>query len=156
MLFLYPLSPLHIDPAVLSSAAISAQLAVGCRGPALPFAGLAVFSAPSRTTPSREQLLCPWLCPLLTVAVQGLSRGPGMGQECLRGGTAEELGRINLCVKLRGWSGPQGSWLSVPLFSSLWKNSLFKRSECLLWKMGRRRQIRPEVCVQEQWKKRCC
>lgn len=85
-------------------------------------------------------------------AQQRARHGPGVPQR----GDSRGAGRINLCVKLHDWSGPQGSWLSVPLFSSLWKNSLFKRSECLLGKMGRRRQIRPEVCVQEQWKKRCC
>lgn len=31
--------------------------------------------------------------------------------------TAEELGRVNLCVMLCGWSGQQGSWLSAPLLS---------------------------------------
>lgn len=68
-------------------------------------------------------------------------------QQCLREGTAEELGRVKLCAVLCGWRGQQGSWLAVPLLSSLLKNSLFKRSERLLWKMGSRRQVRSDVCV---------
>lgn len=56
-------------------------------------------------------------------------RGSAEGQ-AQASSASEELGRINhLCVMLRGWSAPQGSWLSVPLLSSLRKNSLFKRTK---------------------------
>lgn len=81
-------SPLHIDLAILTSTAISAHLAAGCRGPALHFAGLAVFVASVHHT-SRKLLACPLLHPLLTVALKWLSMGPNPVQKCLGEGAEE-------------------------------------------------------------------
>lgn len=110
------------------------SLAVGCRGPALPFAGLAVFPFPSRTAPSRKQLLCASM-PLSSACC--CSAGAQQGQESSEKGQQRSWGG-QTCARCctGGGSAPQGSWLAAPPPSSLGKNSLSKRRDCLLWKMG--------------------
>lgn len=58
-----------------------------------------------------------------------LSRGPGTG-------TAEEPGRVNLCVMLHGQSGQQGAWLSVPLLSFYGRIHFLKGASACCGKWG--------------------
>lgn len=124
LLFLYPLSPLHIDLAVLSSTASSAHLTVGLPRSCPVFCWPGCFLGPSlcgfRTSPSRKQLLHLWLCPLLTLIVKQLSSGPSTGQKCLGKGAECEAGDNGWtrvwCDAAWLWSDLQALWLSVPLF----------------------------------------
>lgn len=92
------------------------------------------FPGPFQDSPSRKQLLCPWLCPQLAQQRAGHrdSRGAGEGEPVCDATWTERSAR---------------SVAVSPTARFLWKNSLSKRSTCLLWKMGGRRQVRPEVCV---------